>query len=127
MENLGKPNKNNRIYPKEVIDREIEKWKKNFINENRAFVCKPQECASGFVSICDIVGLVKEMEIINNSLMVEVEKLKVNGAEKIWELFEAGKLTLQPRGLGSVKRNDDGTYTIQNDYELISIDFCLKD
>ena len=39
---LDKPNKNNRIYPREVMKREMRKYRKTFVKEDRALIVGKQ-------------------------------------------------------------------------------------
>lgn len=121
---VNKPNKNNRIYPRNVMEKAMEKYKKDFIDEKRAFVVK-QLPIDTMVNLIDVVGLVKEIYIedLNNVLMVEVEKLNVNGFNEVWKLLEEGKIFIRTSGIGSIDKQPDGTYIIGNDYELVCLFF----
>lgn len=71
---LDVPNKNNRIYPKEVVGKAMEKYRQNFIKEGRALVTKRQP-ESSTVSIKDAIGVVKEMTVENGKVVVDIQFL----------------------------------------------------
>lgn len=117
---LDKPNKNNRIYPRDVMEKAIAKYKKDFVDENRALVQKKQP-GNSMVSLLDCVGVVKEITIEGDKVVVDVEFLpNVKDGNVIEEGLKSGKLHLRTHGMGTIHKQDDGTYKIGEDYEFIS-------
>lgn len=111
---LDKPNKNNRIYPREVMKREMERYRKVFIRENRALIVNkiPE---SSTVNLKDVVAVVKQARIKRNKVVVEVEFF----SDLYKQLVESGALSLRTSGVGTLIKQKDGTYKVGNDYELI--------
>ena len=117
---LDTPNKNNRIYPRAVMEKALAKYKKDFIDERRAFVQK-QLPGDSMVSLLDVVGVVKEFVIEGDKVIMDVEFLpNVPDGLRVEEGLKSGKLSLRTHGIGSMRLQDDGTYIIGEDYEFIS-------
>ena len=117
---LDTPNKNNRIYPRAVMEKALAKYKKDFIDERRAFVQK-QLPGDSMVSLLDVVGVVKEFIIEGDKVIMDVEFLpNVPDGLRVEEGLKSGKLSLRTHGIGSMRLQDDGTYIIGEDYEFIS-------
>ena len=57
---LDKPTKNNRIYPRDVMEKAIEKYKKEFVDEQRAFILK-ESPGESCVNLKNVIGVVKEI------------------------------------------------------------------
>jgi GTPase involved in cell partitioning and DNA repair len=111
---LDTPNKNGRIYPREVMKRELKKYRKVFIQENRALVVNKQP-ESSTVNLPDVIAVVKKATIKKNKVIVEVEFF----SDFYRQLVKDGKLSLRTSGLGTLIKQKDGTYKIGDDYELI--------
>jgi hypothetical protein len=112
--------KNNRIYPRAVMEKAIAKYKKEFIDEDRAFIQK-QLPGDSCINLKDCVGVVKEIKIEDNTVFVEAEFFpKVPGGLITEEGLKSGKLSLRTHGMGSIRLQPDGTFKIGDDYELIS-------
>lgn len=117
---LDRPNKNNRIYPRDVMEKAIAKYKKDFIDEDRALIQKKLP-GNSMVNLLDCVGVVKEISIEGDTVFVEAQFLpNVKDGTVIEEALKSGKLHLRTHGLGSIHLQPDGTFKIGEDYEFIS-------
>ena len=116
---LDKPNANGRIYPKEVIEKALQKYRDEYVIKTRAFVTKkPPE--SPTVNLLDTVGVIKEIIVVDNTVMADVEFLNVPEAKIFETALYSGKLHLRTAGIGSIHKQDNGTYTVGEDYQLTS-------
>jgi hypothetical protein len=115
---LNTPNKNGRVYPREVFEKALAKYKKEFIDERRAMVVKRQpECA--ITNLLDVVGVIKEITFEGDKVMAEVEFLpNVPDGLSCEAGVKCGKLSLRTGGLGTLDKKEDGTYVIREDYEI---------
>ena len=116
---LDTPTKNNRIYTKAIMEKAIEKYRQDFITEQRSFVVKtiPEDET---VNLLNAVGIIKEISIEDNKVVVDVEFLPaLPDAPIIEEALKTGKLHLRSSGIGSMHQQPDGTYKINDDYEFI--------
>ena len=128
-------NQNGRVYPRETLMREAEKYSKVQINERRA-LGELDHPDSSVVNLNNVSHNVLEMHWKGNDLIGTVEVLGTPAGNILKELFKAGiKLGISSRGLGSVEeiRESDGytdtvkdgdpTVAVQPDFELIAFDF----
>ena len=117
-------NQNGRVYPKETLMREAEKYSKIQIKERRA-LGELDHPDSSVVNLNNVSHNVLEMHWKDNDLVGTVEVLGTPAGNILKELFKSGiKLGISSRGLGSVKEmNENDTVEVQPDFELIAFDF----
>ena len=119
-------NQNGRIYPKETLMREAEKYLSEFIKEKRA-LGELDHPDSSVVNLNNVSHNVLEMAWKGNDLVGTVEVLGTPAGNILKELFKSGiRLGISSRGMGSVKevmREGDNTLEVQPDFELIAFDF----
>ena len=119
-------NQNGRIYPKETLMREAQKYSEIQIAERRA-LGELDHPDSSVVNLNNVSHNVLEMHWDDNDLVGTVEVLGTPAGNILKELFKSGiKLGISSRGLGSVKeiREDESdSVEVQPDFELIAFDF----
>ena len=117
-------NQNGRIYPREILEREADKYSKEFIKQRRA-MGELDHPESSVVNLQNVSHNVKEMHWEGDNLLGTVEVLGTPSGNILKELFKSGiKLGISSRGLGSVKEmNEDDSVEVQPDFELIAFDF----
>ena len=115
-------NQNGRIYPKETLMREANKYADTFIKEKRA-LGELDHPDSSVVNLNNVSHNVLGMGWDGDDLVGEVEVLSTPSGNILKELFQSGiKLGISSRGLGSVKEKGD-VNEVQDDFELIAFDF----
>ena len=122
-------NQNGRVYPRETLVREAEKYSKVQISERRA-LGELDHPDSSVVNLNNASHNILEMHWKGDDLLGTVEVLGTPAGNILKELFKSGiKLGISSRGLGSVKEiheDDDkegDTVEVQPDFELIAFDF----
>lgn len=117
-------NQNGRIYPTEVLRREVEKYKGREIKENRAFGELDHPEAS-VVELKNTSHIVRDVWWDGKDVIGKVEILKTPSGNILKELLEAGcTVGISSRGMGSVKESNNGkTVTVEDDFDLICWDF----
>ena len=117
-------NQNGRIYPTEVLRREVEKYKGREIKENRAFGELDHPEAS-VVELKNTSHIVRDVWWDGKDVIGKVEILKTPSGNILKELLEAGcTVGISSRGMGSVKESHNGkTVTVEDDFDLICWDF----
>ena len=119
-------NQNGRIYPKETLVREAQKYAGTFIKERRA-LGELDHPDSSVVNLNNVSHNVLDMGWSGDDLVGTVEVLSTPAGNILKELFKSGiKLGISSRGMGSVKevmREGDNTLEVQPDFELIAFDF----
>ncbi len=118
-------NQNGRVYPKEILMREVANYKKVQISEKRA-LGELDHPESSVVNLQNVSHNVLEVWWKGDEVMGKVEVLSTPAGNILKELLKAGiKLGISSRGLGSVEelREDPGSVEVKDDFELICWDF----
>ena len=117
-------NQNGRVYPRSILEREVEKYKGREIKENRAFgeLDHPE---SSVVELKNTSHIIRDVYWKGDDVMGRVEVLKTPSGNILKELLEAGcTVGISSRGMGSVKEASSGnTVTVEDDFDLICWDF----
>lgn len=117
-------NQNGRVYPKEILDREVRNYQK-FIKENRAL----GECDhpdSSVVNLRNASHIVREAYMEGDVCYGVVELLDTPSGKILQSLVESGvTLGISSRGLGSTR--SEGDYqVVQDDFQLICWDYVSE-
>ena len=117
-------NQNGRIYPREILEREADKYTSEFIKQRRA-MGELDHPESSVVNLQNVSHNVKEMHWEGDNLLGTVEVLGTPSGNILKELFKSGiKLGISSRGMGSVESVNEGeAQEVQDDFELIAFDF----
>ena len=117
-------NQNGRIYPREILEREADKYTSDFIKQRRA-MGELDHPESSVVNLQNVSHNVKEMHWEGDNLLGTVEVLGTPSGNILKELFKSGiKLGISSRGMGSVETVNEGdAQQVQDDFELIAFDF----
>jgi len=117
-------NQNGRIYPREILEREADKYTSDFIKQRRA-MGELDHPESSVVNLQNVSHNVKEMHWEGDNLLGTVEVLGTPSGNILKELFKSGiKLGISSRGMGSVESVNEGeAQEVQDDFELIAFDF----
>jgi hypothetical protein len=120
-------NQNGRVYPREVLLKEVSKYLDEQVAERRA-LGELDHPESSVVNLNNASHNVIEMHWDGDDLLGTVEVLSTPSGNILKELFKSGiKLGISSRGLGSVEpvneKNGEETVEVQPDFELIAFDF----
>ena len=119
-------NQNGRVYPREVLLKEVSKYLDEQVAERRA-LGELDHPDSSVVNLNNASHNVIEMHWDGDDLLGTVEVLSTPSGNILKELFKSGiKLGISSRGLGSVEPMREGegdTVEVQPDFELIAFDF----
>ena len=121
-------NQNGRVYPREVLLKEVGKYLENQVRERRA-LGELDHPESAVVNLNNASHNVIEMHWNKDDLVGTVEVLSTPAGNILKELFRSGiKLGISSRGLGSVEpvnetEGEEDTVEVQPDFELIAFDF----
>jgi len=124
LQRAGAKNQNGRVYPKEILEREVEQYSQVQVAENRA-LGELDHPESSVVNLQNVSHNIKKVWWNGDDVMGTVEVLSTPSGNILKELLKAGvKLGISSRGLGSVKQlSEDGTVEVQDDFELVCWDF----
>lgn len=115
-------NRNNRIYPKSIMENSIKKYVDNYVSKNRALgeLSHPE----GRVSIAPerASHLITDLRMEGNTVYGKAKILNTPQGQIARGLLEGGvQLGVSTRGLGSVHKLDDTIY-VKEDYLILGVD-----
>ena len=115
-------NGNGRIYPKETLQREVQKYKDTFISENRA-LGELDHPESPIINLKNVCHNVKDVWWDGDDVVAKIEILTTPSGNILKELLLNGiTVGISSRGMGSVKQLGE-TVEVQDVFELLCWDF----
>lgn len=111
-------NKNNRIYPKAVMEKEVARYMKEYVEANRAFgeLGHPEGPTINLDRVSHIITSLKEN---GNNYVGRAKILNTPMGNIVRGLIEGGaKLGVSSRGMGTLKEREGGINEVQNDFYL---------
>ena len=117
-------NQNGRVYPKEVLAREVKQYMKGPVAENRA-MDELDHPESSVINLQNVSHTVKKCWWEGDDVMGNVEILNTPAGNILKALFASGiTVGISSRGMGSVSENiAEGTMTVEDEFELLCWDF----
>jgi len=110
-------NRNGRIYPMEVLQKEVAKYNKNFIKENRAYgeLGHPD---GPTVNLERVSHMITELHPDGKNFVGEAKILGTPMGEIVKDIInDGGKLGVSSRGMGSLNQKG-GTNYVRDDFYL---------
>ena len=123
LQRAGSKNQNGRVYPKDILMREVANYKKVQIAEKRA-LGELDHPESSVVNLSNVSHNIIDAYFQGDDVVGKVEILDTPAGKILKELLKAGiKLGISSRGLGSVEQVNEDTVKVGQDFELICWDF----
>ena len=110
-------NKNGRMYPKEILQREVARYNREFINKNRAFgeLGHPD---GPTVNLERVSHMIKALYPEGNNFIGEARVLDTPYGKIVKSLIDEGaRLGVSSRGMGTLS-NSQGANVVNNDFYL---------
>ena len=123
MQRAGAKNQNGRIYNRNILEREVQKYMNNFVKVGNAYgeLDHPE---SAIVSLKNASHVVKDLWWEGDDLIGKVELLNTPAGNIVREIIKGGHtIGISSRGTGSVQQTNEGTLMVQPDFELVCWDF----
>ena len=116
-------NQNGRVYPKEILEREINKYIEGPVKEKRA-LGELDHPESSVVNLQNVSHNIIKCWWKGDDVMGRIEILPTPAGNIAKALFAAGiTVGISSRGMGSVSENiHEGTVTVQDDFDLVCFD-----
>jgi hypothetical protein len=115
-------NQNGRVYPREILEREVDKYQQ-LIKEKRA-LGELDHPESSVVSLKNVSHNIRECEWNGDDVVGVVEILPTPSGNILKELLRAGiRLGISSRGMGSVESMGGNKVKVGEDFELRGWDF----
>ena len=115
-------NQNGRVYPREVLEREVENYQK-VVRENRALgeLDHPEDSV---VNLKNVSHLMTQIWWEGDSVMGKCKILNTPSGQILQSLVQSNvTLGISSRGMGSVHEDRQGNTVVEDDFNLICFDF----
>tara|TARA_R110002020_G_scaffold18935_4_gene65626 strand:+ start:2861 stop:3460 length:600 start_codon:yes stop_codon:yes gene_type:complete len=124
MQRAGATNGNGRVYPLDILKREVENYKK-IVREGRS-VGELDHPESSVVELKNTSHIVTEIDMDGNDVIGKIKLLETAAGKTAIELLRGGvKLGISSRGLGST-RNEGSKTIVEDDFQLICFDLVSE-
>jgi len=123
LQRAGAKNQNGRVYKKEILVTEAQKYVDEFVKNGNAYgeLDHPE---SAVVSLKNASHIIKELWWDGDELKGRIELLNTPSGNIVKEIVKAGHtIGISSRGTGSVEQTNEGTLEVQPDFELVCWDF----
>ena len=120
-------NKNNRIYPRDLLEREVNKLQERI--KSRAFFAGMDHPSSGVASIKETAAIITDLFMDGNDLKGEAEIVDTSVGKDLKALLLAGaQIGISSRGTGEIEYNflDGKKVGIVKDFTLEGFDFVVN-
>ena len=115
-------NGNGRRYPREILEKEVKRYKDGPIRENRA-LGELDHPDSQIINLKNVSHNIKDIWWDGNDVMGKIEILPTPSGNILIQLFKNGiTVGVSSRGMGSLKPIGE-TQEVQDDFELLCWDF----
>ena len=119
-------NRNGRIYPKEVIQREVKRYNKEFVEQDRAFgeLGHPE---GPTINLDKVSHMITKLEEDGNNFVGRAKILSTPNGQIVKNLIDDGaKLGVSSRGLGSLESKGNAQY-VKDDFQLATAGDIVAD
>ena len=118
------PNGNERVYPMEVLQREVKKYKA--LVEDRRALGELDHPDSSIINLVNVSHMVTDIWMDGPEVMAKCRVLDTPSGQILRSLVEAGvKIGISSRGMGSV-REQMGQTIVEDDFQLICFDIVSE-
>jgi hypothetical protein len=122
LQRANAQNQNGRVYPREILEREVEKYQQ-LIKERRA-LGELDHPDSSVINLKNVSHNIKECKWEGDDLVGIVEILPTPSGNILKELLKSGiRLGISSRGMGSVEQIGENKVKVGQDFELLGWDF----
>jgi len=119
-------NRNGRVYPKEVMQKEVSRYVKEFVEKDRAFgeLGHPD---GPTINLDKVSHLITKLEEDGNNFVGRAKILSTPNGQIVRNLIDDGaKLGVSSRGLGSLEEKGGAQY-VKNDFQLATAGDIVAD
>jgi len=115
-------NRNGRIYPKSILEKEVGRYNKEYVKQSRAMgeLNHPQ---GPTVNLDRVSHIIKDLQVEGSDVVGRAKIMDTPMGKIAKNLIDEGaKLGVSSRGMGSLKTNKEGVNEVQKDFMLSAVD-----
>ena len=111
-------NRNGRIYPVEILDKEVKRYVKENVKKNRAYG-ELGHPASPTINLDRVSHMIKDLKLEGKNFVGKAKIMDTPYGKIVKSLIDEGaSLGVSSRGMGSLKTTKDGSSEVQKDFML---------
>ena len=115
-------NQNGRVYPKEVLVKEVDNFNNKYVKEGRA-LGELGHPAGPVINLDRVSHVIKELTQEGSNFIGKAKVMDTPNGRIVKNFISEGvKLGVSSRGMGSVKINKEGVNEVQKDFVLSTVD-----
>ena len=111
-------NRNGRLYPTDILDKEVKRYMKENVKKNRAYgeLGHPD---SPTINLDRVSHMIKDLKLEGKNFVGKAKIMDTPYGKIVKSLIDEGaSLGVSSRGMGSLKTTKDGTSEVQKDFML---------
>ena len=111
-------NRNGRLYPTDILDKEVKRYMKENVKKNRAYgeLGHPD---SPTINLDRVSHMIKDLKLEGKDFVGKAKIMDTPYGKIVKSLIDEGaSLGVSSRGMGSLKTTKDGTSEVQKDFML---------
>ena len=118
-------NQNNRIYPRAILEREVDNYRKAVLEGRATGECDHPD--SSIVSLENVSHIIRDIGWDGNDVIGSLEVLNTPKGKIIQSLMEAGvKIGISSRGVGETIRTNEGCDMVDESFMLVAFDLVSE-
>ena len=122
LQQANSKNQNGRIYPRQILTKEVVRYNKEFVEQNRA-LGELDHPESPIVNLRNVCANVTKISMNGDAVVGDMQVLSTPAGNIVRELVKNNiRLGVSSRGVGTVKNVNEDTLEVQEDYSLICFD-----
>jgi len=120
-------NRNGRVYPKETLIREMNRYNKNYVEAKRAYG-ELGHPAGPTINLDRVSHMFTELKEDGSNVIGRAKIMETPMGKIVKSLIDEGaNLGISSRGMGSIKKNKQGIMEVQNDFMLATAGDIVAD
>lgn len=120
-------NRNGRVYPKEILMREMTRYNEDYVSKNRAFgeLGHPE---GPTINLDRVSHMFTELKADGDNVVGRAKIMDTPMGKIVKNFIDDGaQLGISSRGIGSLKRNQKGIVEVQGDFKLATAGDIVSD
>ena len=120
-------NRNGRVYPKETLIREMNRYNKNYVEAKRAYG-ELGHPAGPTINLDRVSHMFTELRAEGSNVVGRAKVMDTPMGKIVKNLIDEGaNLGISSRGMGSIRKNKQGIMEVQNDFMLATAGDIVAD
>lgn len=123
VQEADKPNRNRRIYPRKILEQQVERLKEYV--HNRSLMGELGVPKEAIIHVSGVSHVITDLYMSDNNLMAEIEVLNTPPGQQLCALLSSGiPIGFRMSGVGGGYADNAGNFVVDESYKMIQIFAC---